>query len=337
MATCVSCGLAGAPVGRDGLCPKCKRLADADATYNPFALNPFALPRMTSPWKILAVAMAVFGFVYGYVGTAGSAPWACGSVGQCLQWTLDRGFPGFFYPAALVPGAYWALLFGAVAYVLFLTDFGVRKAFHWSVSSPVPTAIESHTPAPANASPTAVWIGRAQRARPTPLLLAVGVALAWGVLSVSPARLADTLVWTIPHDDVRAPNSLGCPVSVLGLSGDHLFPTSVTLEADGMCHLRWGGDPSFLVGDVLRGGENALLAFLAIGAAFLLLRAAMRESSPSRAALRAPMLDIGTSDQPVGPGETVGDKLRQLAALRDDGIISSEEFEAKKAELLRAF
>jgi hypothetical protein len=44
------------------------------------------------------------------------------------------------------------------------------------------------------------------------------------------------------------------------------------------------------------------------------------------------------SNQPaVGPGESVGDKLRQLAALRDDGIISPEEFEAKKAELLRAF
>ncbi len=35
--------------------------------------------------------------------------------------------------------------------------------------------------------------------------------------------------------------------------------------------------------------------------------------------------------------ESVGDKLRQLAALRDDGIISAEEFEAKKADLLRAF
>jgi hypothetical protein len=47
---------------------------------------------------------------------------------------------------------------------------------------------------------------------------------------------------------------------------------------------------------------------------------------------------VAASDQPaVGPGEGVGDKLRQLAGLRDDGIISAEEFEAKKAELLRAF
>jgi hypothetical protein len=112
------------------------------------------------------------------------------------------------------------------------------------------------------------------------------------------------------------------------------------LETDGMCHERSGGDASFLVTDVFLGAQNALLAFLAIGAALLLwprLRAAMLESSPSRAAVRAPMLDIGASDQPVGPGETVGDKLRQLATLRDDGIISAEEFEAKKAELLRAF
>lgn len=35
--------------------------------------------------------------------------------------------------------------------------------------------------------------------------------------------------------------------------------------------------------------------------------------------------------------ESPGDKLRQLAGLRDDGIISAEEFEAKKAEILRSF
>jgi hypothetical protein len=108
-----------------------------------------------------------------------------------------------------------------------------------------------------------------------------------------------------------------------------------------MCHLRSGGHPNLLMGDVISVGQNGLLAFLAIGAALLLwpwLRAASLTPSPSRAAPRAPVLDLGTSDQlAVGPGETVGDKLRQLAALRDDGIISSEEFEAKKAELLRAF
>ena len=374
MATCVRCGLAGAPVGWDGLCPKCKRLADADATLNPFALNPFALPRMTRPWKTVVVAMAVFGFVYGYVGTAGSAPWACGSVGQCLQWTLDRGFPGFFYPAALGPGAYWALLFGAAAYVLFLTEFGIKKAFHWepadrgekqsalaeglplaaSRSGETQSALTEGLPLAASGS------GERQWPRPKALLLAVGVALAWGILSVGPSQFANDLYQLIPRDSVTAPSCTSDAPQVgsrcrhlregvfITNPGDLYYYTDVAcgykpvepVEPDGMCHKRSGGEPGFLVGDVLRGGQNALLAFLAIGAALLLwprLRAAMLATSPGRAALRAPMLDIGTSDPPVGPGETVGDKLRQLAALRDDGIISSEEFEAKKVELLRAF
>jgi hypothetical protein len=275
-------------------------------------------------------------------------------MGQCLQWTLDRGFPGFFYPAALGPGAGWALLFAAIVYLLFLGVYGIRKAFHWqpavreekqsaltegpplaaSLSGEKQSALTEGTPLAASLS------GEKQSAR-KPLLLALGIALAWGILSVGPPRLADTLAWTIPHDDVRAPNSLGCPVFVLGPSGLAYAPTSVTLEADGMCHLRWGGDVTPLVNEVFLVGQNGLLAFLAVGAALLLwprLRAGMLETSPSRAELRAPTLDLGTSNQPAdGPGDTVGDKLRQLAALRDDGIISSEEFEAKKAELLRAF
>jgi Short C-terminal domain len=40
---------------------------------------------------------------------------------------------------------------------------------------------------------------------------------------------------------------------------------------------------------------------------------------------------------PLPEGKSVVEKLRDLAALRDEGIISSEEFEAKKAELLAAF
>jgi hypothetical protein len=64
----------------------------------------------------------------------------------------------------------------------------------------------------------------------------------------------------------------------------------------------------------------------------------MLEPPVTQGALPGP--DAPTSEGPtnprVGADETVGDKLRQLAALRDDGIISSEEFEAKKVELLRA-
>jgi hypothetical protein len=283
-----------------------------------------ALPRMTRPWTILVVAVAVFGFVWGYVGTAGSAAGPpCGSMGQCLQWTLDRGFPDFFYPAALVPGAGSALILGAVAYVLFLSVLGIRKAIHWerqpqvqlvdtpspaqpalmgSVSSPVAPAVESHTPAPANASPTAVWIGRAQWARPTPLLLALGIALAWGILSVGPSRLAGDLNGLIPRDTVTAascgpdqiPAGTGCNTIRTGtrtdpecLASDRLYlgpgagPVPV-LERDGMCHLRSGGDPQYLLSDMALGGQNGLIAFLAIGAALLLwprLRAASQPRS----------------------------------------------------------
>jgi hypothetical protein len=314
-----------------------------------------AIPRMTTPWKTVVVSMAVLGFLYGYVGTAGSAVWSCASVGQCLQYTVDQGFPGFFHSAALIPAAIWALLFAAVVYLLFLGVYGIRKAFPWrpalrnaqpefveSVSSPAATAVESNTPASANAQSTAVREKKGW-ARPTPLQIAVGVALAWGILSVGPSRFAGDLLWVVPHHDVYAPDpAFACdkppvPEYLPYAYGGWVGPNGT----DGQCDVTWGGDAGYLQSDIVRGGENGLLAFLAIGAGLLLwprLRAGMQESSPSRAAVRAPTLDLGTSDQPaVGPGETVGDKLRQLAALRDDGIISSEEFEAKKAEMLRAF
>jgi voltage-gated potassium channel len=35
-----------------------------------------------------------------------------------------------------------------------------------------------------------------------------------------------------------------------------------------------------------------------------------------------------------GPSISIPEQIRQLAALRDDGVLSDEEFEAKKAELL---
>lgn len=35
-----------------------------------------------------------------------------------------------------------------------------------------------------------------------------------------------------------------------------------------------------------------------------------------------------------GPAETVSDQLRQLGELRDAGVLTQEEFDAKKAELL---
>jgi hypothetical protein len=38
---------------------------------------------------------------------------------------------------------------------------------------------------------------------------------------------------------------------------------------------------------------------------------------------------------PSPPSPDIPDQIRKLAKLKDDGIISSEEFEAKKTELLR--
>jgi hypothetical protein len=38
--------------------------------------------------------------------------------------------------------------------------------------------------------------------------------------------------------------------------------------------------------------------------------------------------------RPSPPSPDIPDQIRKLAKLKDDGIISSEEFEAKKTELL---
>jgi hypothetical protein len=211
-------------------------------------------------------------------------------------------------------------------------------------SSPVADSVELHSVPSANAQPTSVRRKR-QWTRPPPLVWAVGAALAWAILSVGPARLARDLGELVPRDTVTVPRAGGAVV--LGTevlrSWDPYCPwAGGSVESDGMCHERSGGDVTFLVGDIVRGGQNALLAFLAVGAALLLwprLRAAILQPPVRQAALPGP--DTLTSELPTDPrvvsSATAGDKLRQLATLRDDGIISSEEFEAKKAELLRSF
>jgi uncharacterized membrane protein YdbT with pleckstrin-like domain len=66
---------------------------------------------------------------------------------------------------------------------------------------------------------------------------------------------------------------------------------------------------------------------------------AVRAAAPAAAAAAAPApAPEVTIPAPVAPAPpappSADDKLRSLAKLRDDGIISPEEFEAKKAELL---
>ena len=60
---------------------------------------------------------------------------------------------------------------------------------------------------------------------------------------------------------------------------------------------------------------------------------AVRATAPVAAAPAAPV--AAPSPAPAAPaGATTEDKLRSLAKMRDDGLISPEDYEAKKAELL---
>lgn len=274
-----------------------------------------SIPRMSKPWKVAAIIMAVFGFVSGYAGTAG-APY-CGSLGQCIERVAVAG-PPWFYPASLVPGAVAAAMFAAVVYLLFLLVHSVRTALHRppaarmdqeppaAHSSPEPNAAERRMELPA------VWNGL-RALRPTPLLVAIGAALTWAVLSVGPTNLVSDLGQLVPRDTVTAVTApyAYCPPGWTLREGQRCWkdlafsvapqpalftePQCLTsganplqslsalpnlgavIEADGMCHERSGGTFEPLMDDVVRGGKAGLLAFLAVGAALLLwprLRAA---------------------------------------------------------------
>jgi len=249
-----------------------------------------ALPRLTMAWKTIVVAMAGIGFFCGYVGSAGQP---CGSLGQCLQYVVDSGLAGLA-PGSLVPGATWALVCAAVAYVMLLVVHGVRKAFHWQLA----TGGNGQSARPKGLHPQPSIQGKWQLARPMPLLLAVGVALAWALLSVGPSRLASDLDGLIPRDKVTAPScpidstpvgsrcSWGIDLSKLGGPAASLTDPACPLfwqepEEDGMCHERSGGDPNPLVGDILLGAGNGLLASLVVGAALLLWPRLRAMSVPS--------------------------------------------------------
>lgn len=67
------------------------------------------------------------------------------------------------------------------------------------------------------------------------------------------------------------------------------------------------------------------------------IAAAVRASAPDAVAAQAVTMPTPVAAPPPAPAPaapTVEEKLRSLAKLRDDGIISPDEFEAKKADLL---
>jgi hypothetical protein len=92
-----------------------------------------------------------------------------------------------------------------------------------------------------------------------------------------------------------------------------------TLMSEGYIHFRAAGDV-YKVGR----GPNAAHFGAAQNSAFLALATAVR------AAMASPSAAV----TPEASGDDVMSKLRQLAELRDAGIVTSDEFEAKKAELL---
>lgn len=155
---------------------------------------------MTKPWKIGASAMAAFGFVSGYVGTAG-APY-CGSMGQCLQRVVDAG-PPWFYPAALIPGAIGAIFLAAVVYVLLLVVHGIRKAFHrMPVASEGLAQSTRPTLAVPNRSTQWTWPTSPLAIRRLALAFAVatGVFVALGGLDVWPSVPARALTYSCTHN-----------------------------------------------------------------------------------------------------------------------------------------
>lgn len=159
-------------------------MQEAQVAAHTLTMSAVSLPRWTKPWKVVAIAMAIFGFVNGYVGTAG-APY-CGSMGQCLQRVVDAG-PPWFYPAALIPGAIGATLLAAVVYVLFLAVHGVRKVFHRTpvasegrAQSTQPTpAVRDGQPAQRDHDASATRWLRDPRSAALAVSIAVGVLVAW--------------------------------------------------------------------------------------------------------------------------------------------------------------
>ena len=252
-------------------------LPETDRRRMLFSMGSVLIPRMTKPWRNVAVGMAGLGFIYGYVGFAGHD---CVTFGSCLQDVADRGFGGLS-PASVIPATIAAALSAGFLYVLYLLVYGVRHVLR-------PSHHGAQDTSPANGLPAA---DRARLPHPSPLVAAIGIALAWAILSVGPAQWADDLGRIAPADTASRPT---CPlnstpvgsqcqvgVDLSGLGGAPATRTDpicdvfvvgfhAVLEADGLCHVRSEGSLSPVMDDIIQGGQNGLLAFLAVGAALLL-------------------------------------------------------------------
>jgi hypothetical protein len=66
----------------------------------------------------------------------------------------------------------------------------------------------------------------------------------------------------------------------------------------------------------------------------IFIRKQMPEFEKLRAAVETALVQGAQATTPQQFGPSIGDQITQLAALRDQGLLTSEEFAAKKADLL---
>lgn len=249
------------------------------------------------------------------------------AIAEACAKAVSRGLTGAQFPfaictnesplvSALVGGLIAASVYGlGIFVVLVLVGYSVRKARHQPSAAstsqePASARISPETAgADRRTEPPALSVGPRRWSRPAPLVIAIGAALAWAVLSVGPSNLAEDINQLIPRDTVSAPScglleqdgseciSHGpVPPCAPGVINWNCFGPGPIVrsspscdgslferrdpEADGMCHERSGGTVEPLMNDAFRGGKSGLLAFLAVGAALLLWPRLREASSP---------------------------------------------------------
>ena len=158
-----------------------------------------------------------------------------------------------------------------------------------------------------------------------------------GERAIAEAKGDGGYIWVFPHKVRIKHSGLRGAVTVGVLKGDK------ELQIDQISGIQWRDAGLMWLGHIqftLIGGstdsrpatrdENALQFDKAKQPAFEVVRATvdrlMNEAREARRPLRPP--------EPVAPVADIPDQIRKLADLRDAGILSTAEFEAKKSELL---